>query len=82
MFNKYLLLVSAILTAHTDAVCYLFMIVNHMVNADLMSLVFPVSILAYALIEYPRPPKTFWKFILIYAELVIFIKFALRFQIW
>ena len=82
MLHRYLVLFSSIVIAHTDAVCYLFMLVNHMVNADLLSFVFPAAILGYALIENPRPPQTFWKFILIYAEVVIFIKFALRFQIW
>ena len=68
--------------AHTDGMCYLFMFVNHMVNANLISLVFPVAILGYALFEYPRPGNLFWKLMLIYAEAVIFLKFVFRFAIW
>lgn len=50
MCNRFLILLGSILIANTDAVCYLFMFINHMVNADLLSLVFPVAILGYALI--------------------------------
>ena len=72
----------SLMIAHTDALCYFLMIINHMVNADLLSFVFPAAILGYAMLENPRPSKTFWKLILLYAELVIFIKFALRFSVW
>ncbi len=58
------------------------MIVNHMVNGNLISLMFPVLILGYALMENPRPSQRFWKFILFYAEVAIFVKYVLRFAVW
>ena len=37
--------------AHTDAVAYLMMFINQMINGNLLSLVLPVSILGFALME-------------------------------
>ncbi len=82
MTHRYLTCFYSIMMAHTDGICYLFMFVNHMVNADLLSFVFPAVVLGYALMENPRPSKSFWKALLLYAELVIFIKFVMRFSVW
>ena len=82
MFRRYIYALMTILIAHTDTICYFLMILNHMVNANMLSLVFPLVLMGYALMEDPRPPSRFWKVILVYAEIVIFIKFILRFAIW
>ena len=41
-------------------VCYFSMILNHMLNASFISLVYPLSIFCYALLENPRPSKYYW----------------------
>ena len=82
MFRRYIYALVTIIIAHTDKVCYFLMILNHMINPNMLSLVFPLVIMGYALMEDPRPPSRFWKIILIYSEIIIFIKFILRFAIW
>ena len=42
-------------------VCYLFMILNHMANASLISLFYPLSIFCYAIYQNPRPSKNYWQ---------------------
>lgn len=36
-------------------ICYFFMILDHMVSASIISIIYPLSIFCYALLEYPRP---------------------------
>lgn len=67
MFRNYIYCLVTILAAHTDFICYLMMVVNHMVNANLISFVYPALILGYALFENPRPSALFWKIVLLYA---------------
>jgi hypothetical protein len=49
-----------------------------MYTANLMSLLYPLSILLYALIENPRPRSTYWSIILVYAEFIILFKFLIQ----
>lgn len=78
MTNRYLMRIGSSIIAHTDAVAYLMMFINQMINGNLLSLILPVSILGFALMEKPRPTNTYWKFVLIYTELVIVFKFILN----
>lgn len=78
MTNRYLLRIGSSVIAHTDAVAYLMMLINQMINGNLLSLILPVSILGFALMEKPRPSNLYWKFVLIYTELVIVFKFVLN----
>lgn len=57
---------------------YLFMIIAMIQNGDLITLVYPVSIFAYAVYEECRPNKKYWQFIIIYTLIVIIIKFAFQ----
>ena len=59
-------------------VCYIFMIMNHMSSASLITLIYPLSIFCYALLEYPRPKKTYWGFCLVYTMIIMFIKFIMQ----
>ena len=54
------------------------MILALLVNADLLSVVYALSIFAYAMLEESRPKKAYWKIMLIYTELVVLVKFVLQ----
>ena len=62
-------------------ICYFFMVLDHMVNASLISLVYPLSIFCFALLEYPRPRKTYWLLCIIYTMVIMFIKFIIQLKI-
>ena len=55
-------------------ICYLFMIINHCINASILSLFYPISIFCYALLENPRPCKDYWRFCYVYTFIILIIK--------
>ena len=59
-------------------ICYFFMILNHMINASIISIFYPLSIFCYALLENPRPSKSYWRICYIYT--FIFLLFKCFFQ--
>lgn len=76
--KDYFLIIIYIISSNTQHIVYLFFFLNHYYNASLESLVFPLSVCAYALLEYPRPPSQYFKFMLFYTLIIFFIKFSLQ----
>ena len=62
-------------------VCYFFMILDHMMSSSIITLVYPLSIFCYALLEYPRPKKNYWIACLIYTMIIMFIKFIIQLKV-
>ena len=62
-------------------ICYFFMIIDHMANESIISLVYPLSIFCFALMEYPRPKKSYWNFCIVYTMIIMFIKFLIQLKI-
>lgn len=56
------------LVAHSEMVCYLVIIINHMVSASCVTLVLPISIFLWAMLSVPRPSKRYWMTAIIYTE--------------
>ena len=61
-----------------NTICYISMILNHIMSASISSLFYPLSIFCFALIEYPRPQKNYWLVCLYYTVFLILIKFVLQ----
>ena len=61
--------------------CYFIMILNHIMSNSLISLVYPISIFCYAIMEYPRPKKSYWTFCFIYTIVCLVIKFIIQLDI-
>lgn len=57
-------------------------ILNHIINASLESAVYPLSIFAYSLLEYPRPSSSYFRFMLLYTQAVILLKFLFQLSVW
>ena len=70
------------ISTYSDYVCYLFMIISMMKNAGLISLVYPFVVFGYSLMEEINPRKKVWYGILIYTEVLIFIKFLYQLSFW
>jgi hypothetical protein len=51
-------------------------------NAGLISLVYPIAIFGYALLEETRPSKEFWSYIRIYTTFLLFLKFLLNLSVF
>ena len=64
-----------------NAVCYFVMILDHMISSSVITLIYPLSIFCYALLEYPRPKKIYWILVLYYTFIIISSKFILQLKI-
>jgi len=47
---------------------------NFITNTNIIALIYPVSLYMYALIDNPIPKITYWKYMIGYSNLVIYIK--------
>lgn len=54
----------------SETVCYLVIVLNHMVSASCLTLVLPVLVFLWATLSVPRPSKTFWMTAIIYTEVL------------
>ena len=61
-----------------NSICYLVMILNHIMSASLSTLFYPISIICFALIEYPRPSRFYWSVCLYYTVFLMLIKFVIQ----
>ncbi len=75
LIKGYFAVILEIVVTYSDSITYLLMIVSMMKNAGLISIVYPLIVFGYALMEEVNPKKKFWYSILIYTEFLIMIKF-------
>lgn len=69
---EFMKLISKIILSNTSVFCYIFMVLAHLMNGTFLSLVYPISIFAYALLEETRPKNLYWIFIIIYTCVLLF----------
>ena len=91
LFKKYLktsyqlrhilLYLQSLFINHFTWICYFFMILDHMISSSAITLIYPISIFCYALLEYPRPKKSYWMLCIIYTMIIMFIKFIIQLKI-
>ncbi|XP_044075319.1 piezo-type mechanosensitive ion channel component 2 isoform X3 [Siniperca chuatsi] len=67
------------LVAHSEMVCYLVIIINHMVSASCATLVLPITIFLWAMLSVPRPSKRYWMTAIVYTEATIVVKYFFQF---
>ena len=67
------------LLAHTDIICYMLMILNHMGYASLLSMPLPFLVFLWGMLSIPRPTKNFWIATITYVQVVIVIKYVFKF---
>lgn len=70
------------LISNASTFAYLFMILSMCWNAGLISILYPLAVFGYALIEEARPSKYYWDFITFYTVLIILIKTVFQLDIW
>lgn len=70
-----LFLLLKILYTSSNLICYLAMIIAHAYYGNLLSLVYPLGVLGYALLVRCRPHGNFWRIMLIYSGVVIVLKY-------
>ena len=73
---------STFLIENFEYMCYFFMILNHFMNGNLISIVWVIMVFIFGITQYPRPEQLYWKLCLIYCCFVIFVKFFFQLTIW
>lgn len=68
------------LLANTDILCYMLMILNHMVYASVLSIPLPFLVFLWGMLSIPRPTKIFWITVMTYTQIVIVVKYLFKFQ--
>lgn len=82
LFRAYLSLLVEVVISHSDSVCYILMLVSMMKNAGLISLLYPMVVFGYALMEEVNPRKKVWYMLMIYTEALILAKFIFQLSFW
>lgn len=57
------------------------MMLSMYMNAGLISIVYPISLFGFALIEETRPRKKFWTYIRVYTTFLLLLKFILNLSV-
>jgi hypothetical protein len=68
--------------SNTQTLIYVTMIMSIYQNAGILSVIYPLLIFGYALLEETRPRVWFWEFIRNYNQVVILIKFTFNLSIF
>lgn len=70
------------LLSQAAAISYLFMILSMILNAGLVSIIYPFAVFGYALMEEGRPGKAFWNFMSTYTIFILLAKLVVQLDLW
>ena len=82
MTRHYLVLFVEILSTYSQYLCYFFMLLSMMINAGLVSIIYPLSVFGFAMMEETSPKRTFWNIILVYTLALVLVKFIYQLNFW
>ena len=82
MFVRYLKLIQEFFQSSLEIMSYLFMIYTCIKNPGIVTLVYPLSVFGYALMEETRPSKHYWYFIMLYTQILLITEFILSLNFW
>lgn len=77
---RLLIAISDALMSRTDLLCYFVMVLNVLLSASILSILFPISIFFWGMLSVPRPTKTYWITIITYTEAIIVLKYLFQFN--
>lgn len=81
-YRDWLKIIMYIVCSSTQGLVFICYLLNHFYYASLESLIFPISVLCYGILSYPRPSPNFFRIMLIYTEFIFLIKFVINLYIW
>uniref|UniRef100_A0A914I9J3 Piezo-type mechanosensitive ion channel component n=1 Tax=Globodera rostochiensis TaxID=31243 RepID=A0A914I9J3_GLORO len=82
IFARFITAIGNSIAAHTDIICYCFVVIVHGYTAGLLTLPLPALVFFWGTLASPRPSKLFWIVMIIYTEFEIVTKFAFQFGFW
>eukprot|EP01022_Parablepharisma_sp_SALTPOND_P021454 TRINITY_DN424_c0_g1_i1.p1 TRINITY_DN424_c0_g1~~TRINITY_DN424_c0_g1_i1.p1 ORF type:complete len:2708 (-),score=170.36 TRINITY_DN424_c0_g1_i1:63-8186(-) len=78
MLKHYWLCLYRLILSSTQFYCFFFMILAHLFGGSILSVVYPISVFIYGLVEYCRPRWGYWTFVLVYTEIVLALKVIIQ----
>jgi len=72
----------SIMVSFSDLLVYFSLILNVMLSSNILSLMYPISLFLYALVETPKPNKKYFRFLWGYTTFLLCIKFLFQFRIF
>ena len=82
MLGRYFKLIINVYQSNLDLVAYFLMIINAIISPGILTLVYPLSVFGYAVIEETRPGSRFWYFILLYTQLLLIFEVVFSLNFW
>ena len=82
MFLKLVETLFYIVISNSQNLIYLSMILSMYCNAGLISIVYPILVGGYAMLEETRPRKEFWTKIRVYTQFLLIVKFLANLSIF
>lgn len=70
------------LLSQAAAISYFFMVLSMILNAGLISILYPAFVFGYALMEEGRPGKWFWNMMTSYTIVILFLKLIVQLDLW
>ncbi len=75
-----------VLSFNTDSLCYLMFALSMTINANVLSLFYPLAAFGYGNLVYPLPKRLFWNICMVYTILMVLVKCVcnthLHFHFW
>ncbi len=63
-----------VLSFNTDSLCYLMFALSMTINANVLSLFYPLAAFGYGNLVYPLPKRLFWNICMVYTILMVLVK--------
>ena len=76
LLARFLIAAIEVILSNSELLCYFAMVVNAMVYASILSLIFPISTFLWAMMASPRPSKAYWLFAITYTEVWLLMGLA------
>lgn len=70
-----------IIISNTQIMIYFSMVLSMFLNAGIISLINPIAVFGYAMLEETRPQAVFWTYVRRYTIGILFFKFFLNLQV-
>ena len=81
VWTLYPKLIFYFLASQTEALVFCSFFLNHYYYASLESIILPLSVVGYAMLEYPRPRPKYFRIMMVYTQFVIILKFFLQIEL-
>jgi len=70
-------IIQAACISQIEHICFIMMFIVFMCNTNLLTMMLPLSVFAYALLDNPKPAKAYWNGVIAYVTILISLKYII-----